>query len=642
ISAEDARRVPGTQGDVLKVVENMPGVARASLGTGAIIVWGAAPEDTGVYVDGIRIPRLYHDGGLRSVVGSEIVKGVELVPGGYGAAWGRGLGGLVTVTTKPVGERAGVHGAAQADVYDGGAYVEGATAKGLGFGVGGRASWVAPLLREFYPDVEDTFPVPRSWDATARVGGRLGANRHLDLTAIASSDQTTRTAPNPDPARETAETRRLAFQRAWLRYTAEPGDGSSTRVLIGGGADQADQVSTFGPVETSVRSDTATANVRASHRRRVGDRWVVEVGFDGAMDRHHIVRRGSIGMPTREGDVRAFGQPPPDQIGTDDFTVTQIGVAPSAEAEATLVPDRLVATFGLRFDPYVRSVSRAFPASGISPTHGLLLSNFAAEPRGTLRWTPAEGAFVTASAGLYHQPPTAADLSATFGNPTLPTARGWHAVLAAGARPVAPLSVEATAFYTETRDLAMRNPAAEPARAEALLPIGSGRTYGAQVMLRLDPVKGVYGWASYTLAWAQRRSTPDAAWRPSDYDQRHVLTTVAGVRLPLDFDVGLRARVSTGYPRTEVVGAYYDSRRDLYQPLFGDQNQLRLPTFFQLDVRVAKAFKVATSTAEVYLDVQNVTNQRNVEEYVYSGDFQQRGALRGLPILPVLGLRWSF
>ena len=35
-----ARRVPGTQGDVLKVVENLPGVARASIGSGQLVVWG--------------------------------------------------------------------------------------------------------------------------------------------------------------------------------------------------------------------------------------------------------------------------------------------------------------------------------------------------------------------------------------------------------------------------------------------------------------------------------------------------------------------------------------------------------------------------------------------------------------------------
>src|SRR5262249_7525215 len=84
IRTEEARRVPGTQGDTLKVVQNLPGVARAALGTGQIIVWGAAPEDTRVDVDGVEIPALYHVGGYRSTLTSELVRSIELVPGAYG------------------------------------------------------------------------------------------------------------------------------------------------------------------------------------------------------------------------------------------------------------------------------------------------------------------------------------------------------------------------------------------------------------------------------------------------------------------------------------------------------------------------------------------------------------------------------
>ena len=47
IKAEEALAAyPGTQGDTLKVVQNLPGVARASFGSGQLVVWGAAPQDT--------------------------------------------------------------------------------------------------------------------------------------------------------------------------------------------------------------------------------------------------------------------------------------------------------------------------------------------------------------------------------------------------------------------------------------------------------------------------------------------------------------------------------------------------------------------------------------------------------------------
>src|SRR5450432_4137840 len=51
ITAEQGRKLPGTQGDVLKVVESMPGVARAAAGSAALVVWGAGSADTRIYVE---------------------------------------------------------------------------------------------------------------------------------------------------------------------------------------------------------------------------------------------------------------------------------------------------------------------------------------------------------------------------------------------------------------------------------------------------------------------------------------------------------------------------------------------------------------------------------------------------------------
>lgn len=639
IAADEARKVPGTSGDVLKVVENMPGVARASLGTGALVVWGAAPEDTGVYIDGVPVPRLYHDGGLRSVLGSEFVRSVELVPGGYGAAYGRGLGGLVEVTTADLAEEP--HAAVSADLYDAAAAVSGPIGPRLSYAAAGRYGYVGPLLGAFYPGVEDYFPVPHYYDAQGRVGLRLGSGESLDLTGLLSSDLTQRTSPNEDPAREASESRSLGFQRVSLRYAKDLGDGSTISALAFVGSDSASQVASFGQVDTSVATEVRLGGLRIAYRARVAPFLTAEGGIDGLVAASDVTRRGSVAIPTREGDLFVFGQPPPDQVSADRYRVTAINVAPYVEADLALFQDRLHLVPGIRADPYARSVSLAAPQEGSSPTNGLFLQDFRVEPRLALRFAPNERLSTTAAFGMYGQQPQPSDLSASFGNPTLPAAAATHAVLGGGFRPVAPLSIDVTGFYTASTDLAMRNEAEQPARAEALVASGKGRTYGAQMMIRLDPTAGFTGWVSYTLAWSERQDAADLAWRPSDYDQRHVLTALGGYDLPWGLEVGLRVRVATGYPRTEVVGAYYDDRRDLYQPLFGEQNGTRLPTFFQADARIAKHVDIRKTDLDVSLEVQNLTNQANVEEYLYDADYTTRGAISGLPILPVLGVRWS-
>ena len=116
VDAEEARRVPGTQGDAIKVIENLPGVARAGLGSGDVVLWGAAPSESRVLVDGIEVPALFHLGGLRSVVPPPLLAGVEVVPGAYGVSQGRGLGGLVRVETASL--PSGLHGGVSVDPLD--------------------------------------------------------------------------------------------------------------------------------------------------------------------------------------------------------------------------------------------------------------------------------------------------------------------------------------------------------------------------------------------------------------------------------------------------------------------------------------------------------------------------------------------
>jgi hypothetical protein len=91
-----------------------------------------------------------------------------------------------------------------------------------------------------------------------------------------------------------------------------------------------------------------------------------------------------------------------------------------------------------------------------------------------------------------------------------------------------------------------------------------------------------------------------------------------------------------------VVGAYFDARDARYDPLFGAQNSIRIPDFVQLDLRAEYAFVWTRATLRLYLDVQNVTYQRNAEELAYSADYAQRGAITGLPTLAVLGARVQF
>jgi TonB family protein len=653
VGGDEARRVPGAQGDVLKVVQSLPGVNRAAAGSGALVVWGAAPEDTRVYVEGVRIPLLYHIGGVRSVVSSDLVRSVELVPGGYGAAYGRGLGGIVTVKLVPLDDPA-AHGSVSLDLLDAAASMRTPIASGdaspVRAAVAARYGWAHRLLPVVTDeDVGELYPVPRYMDGQTRVQLRTSNRSTLEVGAMGSIDEVERVVASTDPASRKSDERNIRWGRLYARVDATLEDGTALSITPWFGADELESAQKFGAVATDVATDSTIFGLRATASSRVLPEspgalagLVVTGGLDGEATAASVVRNGSTSAPPREGDVRVFGQAPSAEIGADTWETWSGSPAVFGEGDLALFGGRVHVVGGVRLDPYLRSASRQTPAVGDTPSIGLFEQEVFVEPRAAVRARIVEDVEVRAAVGLYHQPPPAEDVSAVFGSPTLESSSARHFLGGVNAKLFWGLDVDLVGYFTSSSDLPVRSPFESPRLAQSLVSTGVGRSYGMQVLLRRQLEDGLFGWISYGLARSERAATEDADHRLFDFDQTHVFTALASYEIGLGFEVGSRFRLSSGFPRTRVTGAYYVARTDAYEPLFGDHNDDRLPTFVQLDVRFSKKFDLGKVDIEAYLDVQNVTNHENVEENVYSDDYSESGAITGVPILPVVGLRSSW
>ncbi len=650
VAAAQAQKVPGTQGDVLKVVENLPGVARSAVGSGALVVWGAAPQDTRVYVEGIHVPRLYHDGGYRSILPSNFVKSVELVPGGYGPAYGRGLGGLVTVALRPLDEP-GIHGSVGADVIDASADARAQLSDHVHAALAVRKSYLDSVLSSVTSeDVGSFVPIPRYLDGQARLVVDLAPHETLEVGAFASSDRINHTLTNSDPSLSTTETDGTDFGRVYLRYEKHLADGALVTFVPYVGIDSTSLLSQFGeaPVTdpkfegSQVTNDSTVVGARADWHGPVMEHIRASVGLDAEVASSKLHRKGSIGAPAREGDIIVFGQPPESASSTDDWKTVIATLGAYAEADVSLFGDRLHIVPGARFEPFVTSTNQIVPAAPGSPTVGYTREETVIEPRISVRYAFTPRISAKAAFGVYDQAPAAEDLSARFGTPTLLLSTAQHYLAGASFQLTDSLSIEATGFLSESQDLVVRSQAQSPLLAEALDQTGIGRSYGTQFLLRQQQVGRFFGWVSYSILRSQRRDAPDLDWRLFDFDQTHVFTALGSYDLGAGFEVGARFRYATGFPRTPVIGSYLDERTNTFEPRFGPQNSIRIPAFVALDVRVAKKFKWAHSDVEIYLDVQNVTNNANPEEIVYNTSFTQRGYITGMPILPVLGGRLSW
>jgi TonB family protein len=643
VVAAQGKRIPGTQGDVLKVVENLPGVARAAAGSAALVVWGAAPEDTRVYVDGMRIPRLYHDGGYRSVMHSDNVRSVELVPGGYAPTYGRGLGGIVKVRQRPLDED-GVHGSLAVDLLDAQGAIRAKVGERTHVAAAFRHShlhWV--LEKVAREDVGDIIPIPRYHDGQVRVVHHLNANESVEVGGMLSSDRIDRTVVASDPTLTARDSRSVGFYRAYMRYDKRSRSDGNISLLAFYGKDQTRIDNVFGGIPTFVSNDSNVFGLRGSWKAQLSDMVATEVGIDGDFTTSSLSRFGSIGAPPREGDARVFGQPPSGQLAADDWNTVMGSFGVYALVDFNFFDEKLHIIPGFRFEPYITMTDRLTPRTGRNPPVGHQRFDLALEPRVSLIYNATSKLAFKAAFGIYHQQPFAEDLSAVFGNPTLGLSRAQHYLTGASYKVTDSLDVELNAFLSRSDSLVWRSVAAQPFLAQALGQEGVGRSYGAQVLIRQQQVGRFFGWLSYTLMRSERRDAPDLRWRLFDFDQTHVLTAVGSVDLGKGWEVGTRLRFASGFPRTPVTGAYYDATADRYEPLFGDRNTIRIPAFFSMDVRGSKTFKLGDAIeGEVYLEVQNILNRRNPEEIVFNPSYTQQDYITGFPVLPIIGVSASW
>jgi len=636
---DEIKYIPGTQGDTLKAVQNLPGVARAPFGIGLLPVWGSSPADTRVFVDGVNIPTLYHFGGLRSTVNSEMVDGLTFVPGGYQVDHGLGLGGIVDVQTRTP-RSDGLHGYGQIDLLDGSLMLEGPLTPKLSFAVAGRRSWVDQTLPYFTSNTLQLSPI--YWDYQARLTYRPRPADSISAFVLGSDDRLNVLATSKTMSATQAASHTY-FHRGILSWTHRLSGGGSFALTSSIGYDVPLQLGIdFGGVTTSLDAHSLGYSTRAVLDLPLRPWLRLDAGVDYEGSRYAQSRAGVARPPVGGAagtSVGGFGEQSPGSFSgsasgyaAESMTVYPNHVAPFLAGELSFFGQRLTITPQLR----MQAISFVgYPGTSDSFTHAYVTI----DPRLTMRARVTERVALKGALGLYSQPPSPETLSRVFGNPDLRPLRATHYVLGSDVDITSTLRLELAAFWKEMSNLIV--PGAGP-DDPVLTNEGRGRAYGGELLIRQQLWRNLFGWAAYTLSRSERRDHADEAWHRYLYDQTHILTLLASYRLPLGFQVGGRFRYVTGDPFTPVVGAYYDSNADIYSPIFGAPFSARLPAFTQLDLRVDKIWTFDRWRISLYLDVQNVTRATNAEAFRYSFDFTVTRPLAGLPLLPIGGVRGDF
>jgi TonB family protein len=633
--AEEIKKTPGTQGDTLKAVENLPGVARAPFGIGLLPVWGSAPQDTRVYVDGVNIPLLYHFGGLRSTFNSEMVQSLTFVPGAYQADHGLGMGGLVDVETRHP-RTDGLHGYAQMDLVDGSAMLEGKLTRTLSFAVAGRRSWLDATLPLFTSSSLQLTPI--YYDYQARLAWRPTPSDDVDVLFFGSDDRLKLVATIKHAALSADVESHTYFHRGVVDWQHRFARGGTFTLVSSVGYDVPFGLGvSYGAVPSTLDQHAFGYATRAVARLPLGQALRLDGGVDFEGQRFVLDQLGasSIAVDPASAAGRATTGAGSGFNGSvsgyasDHLVLWENNVAPFLTATISALNRRLTLTPQLRLQ--VMSFS-GYAGSPGSFSHAYL----SPEPRLAVRGAVTARVALKAAAGLYSQPPDPGSFSRVFGNPDLHPQRATHYLVGADVQLTSTLHAEVEGFYKDMSHLVVQTnvPSGPPLTGD-----GVGRAYGAELLVRQELAHNFFGWVSYTLSRSERKDHPGQAWHPFQFDQTHILTLIASRILPRGWQVGGRFRFVTGTPTTPINGSFYDATSDRYTPIVGTPFGARLPAFNQLDLRVDKTFTFDRWRFAAYLDVQNVYNSSNPEALSYNFDYRISHPVTGLPILPIIGIR---
>ena len=595
----EVRQVPGAFGDAFRVMEALPGVTPMVSGLPFFFVRGAPPGNNGYYLDGVRIPLLYHVGAGPSVIHPGLVEKVDFYPGGYPARYGRFAGGILSGDTRrPADEW---HGEGNVRLFDAGALVEAPFAEGKGSAlVAGRYSYTAAIISLAAPEA-----VLDYWDYQARVTYKLGPRDQIGVFGFGSydffgekkSDGTTRTAFATQ------------FHRIDARWDHELPNHGKMRTAVTVGSD-----STGTEELAGVRDRLISA--RTYIEQPVGEDVLVRGGADVTLDHYDLLTSDSASQRRSQQSL----YPP-----RNDLVL-------GAHVDAVIaVTDRWEVTPGVRVDLFesVKDLASLSRTVRLNSANGAVPS---IDPRLLSRLRLTKAVTLVSTFGISHQPPA-------FFVPipglqlgrlddglqtSIQTSQGLEIAL-----PLA-FTLTPTVFYhrylgltdfATTCGISDSSPTQNDSGGDCLDERVGGRTYGLELLLRRSLTQKLTGWISYTLSRTTRQ-TRTAAYTleslqndganvtartkvvsdqeiPGDFDRTHVLNVIAAYDLGWGWRAGARFYYYTGRPYSRQAFGYT-------VPPF---NQERYPDFYRIDGRFEKTWKVGKKNGRISVVIEwlNVT-----------------------------------
>lgn len=611
LSAEEIKYLPGTNGDVVKVVQNLPGVARAPLGIGQLIIRGTAPEDSRFFLDGSPVPNVFHFGGLTSVINNDLISEVAFLPGNYSVRYGRIVGGLVDIRVKPeLPERS--RGNVSVDVYQATAFVEQRIGDRSFLSFSGRRSYIDAVLTPLLSSGALTVQAPRYYDGQLRFFHETRSGVVWDGLFFLSDDRFSFVGGEGDEE-EVFAALSQRFQRGRVRRLAPLGGGWKEETVLAIGPDI--QEFSFG--------DALGAEER---RFEVALREEVSVALSPERN-----VAGSVGLDIQAGEDSVYYK----EARLNSIEEAESGrFAPSLYGELQWRVGRVTLLPGLRGDMLV---------------YGNGYRGTAIDPRIGARVVLTDSTTLRAGVGRFSSQPTLRQVAPeSDGTVGLTFPFSVQSSLGLSQQFGGRVRAGATAFYSELSNLVVGRedrlrfftgpPPVGPFDTDPYANDGVGMVCGVETQVKYDGPTGI-GLLTATFSHSERQDRPDEPEELFAFDQPVVLNALWSQKLPRNWRLGARFRYGSGNPYTPVVNRVYDMSQRSFLPVYGERSSDRLPAFTSLDIRIDKTYTYDKWKLETYLDIQNVSFAQNPEVIAWTYDYGELDPITSNPPLPVFGLK---
>ncbi len=632
LSKNEIKRIPGVGGDAVKVVQALPGVGRPTMGSGDVIIRGTRTWDSGFYLNGLRIPLLYHFDGIKSTYMAEALEGVNFYPGGTDVRHGGYTGGIVELLPRKA-RTDRLHGFAEVNLVDGSFYLEGPVHKKVSVMVSARRSFIGEVLATAFDKMEEWgenipfWMLPFYWDYLVRSDIQINDAQSVTLSGFGAHDSISVIS---------------ALQRGGsseIEGAANRADQSTTFNMLSGnwkwkitnGAENSleygltfnrEHLALFG--QFSTRRQGVLHNIHDELTWELSSKVTLYPGIDIALSPVDLM----MVRPDGNGVVRADT--------TDNWLFGTVGAYLFAQVKPT---DRLTLFPGVRFDyfpelDYTGSVVPQFwkygkksPVwRGAGEPSLRLAAQYKITPKQTLK----------AAVGNYSQTPQPIGwvIHPTWGNPKLPATKASQYVMGYLWNITDLLSIDWQVYTNFQWDIPRFDTTGANEGGQWVADV-RGRMFGTELMVRYLNGKYLFGWLAYTFSHSERYIPSNKKWQLFEEDIPNYLQLVAGFHLPLGWDAGVRIQYATGKPQTPVVGRTLNENRQVFVPEYGKPLSERVDPYFTLGLRFDHVKAKKRFTYTVFLDIPDLLGAfySSAEFYMYNYDYTEREAITMVPLI---------